>query len=100
MPCLWGGVKSVVSFKNHFTAWPKDRRGKTQTKYFHKSLPHPKGGILSLTITQFLLGFEFSHLHLKPNYHEDLCLLTSNSLSLREPTLHKLWLEDSLFNGP
>jgi len=41
-----------------------------------------------------------NRVHLKPDYCEVLCLLTSNSLSLREPTLHKLWLEDSLFNGP
>lgn len=26
--------------------------------------------------------------------------LTSTSLSLKDPTLHKLWLEDSLLSGP
>lgn len=94
--CLlqWEASRRTVSQHGPKTAGLWSRLN-TSTSPFHT--PN-KEHCHSLSHNSFC--FEFNHVHLKPDYHEDLCLLTSNSLSLREPTLHKLWLEDSLFNGP
>lgn len=90
---LWWETSRTVSQHGSKTVGLKSRLN-TSTSPFHtpkkehcRSLSHNSFSVLSSA-------------HLKPDYHEDLHPLTSNSLSLREPTLHKLWLEDSLFNGP